>query len=242
MPPWNFLIISDTEESFDAIGVAHLNNLKDNLHLKKHENVLEIGSGNGRIACALSTYLTDGNYVGVDVMKPFTQWCNKTYNQYSNFSFKHINVYNKKYNPDGKLSDVDYIFDFQDDSLDLIYLTSVFTHMLHLGVENYIKEIYRMLKPGGRCMITYFLINEETKTLMNKGKYGLKFVEYAHPTYSTNLIIPEVAVAYDEQYIIDLYAAAGFDITKIEVSYGTWRDAPNANKIGFWQDRIAIYK
>lgn len=36
-------------------------------------------------------------------------------------------------------------------------LGSVFTHMQHRDVVRYAKEVARVLKPGGRCMVTYFL-------------------------------------------------------------------------------------
>jgi len=37
-------------------------------------------------------------------------------------------------------------------------------------MENYLKEISRVLKPGGRCFITYFLLNNESEKLIKTGK------------------------------------------------------------------------
>ena len=38
--------------------------------------------------------------------------------------------------------------------------------MLSADMENYLKQIARVLKPGGRCLITYFLLNPESAKLM----------------------------------------------------------------------------
>ena len=45
---------------------------------------------------------------------------------------------------------------------------SVFTHMRRREVANYLSEISRVLKPNGKCYITYFLINEETLGCLDK--------------------------------------------------------------------------
>ena len=41
---------------------------------------------------------------------------------------------------------------------DVAFLTSVFTHMLPEDVEHYLDELARVLKPGGRTLITWFLL------------------------------------------------------------------------------------
>ena len=37
-------------------------------------------------------------------------------------------------------------------------------------VEHYLSEIARVLKPGGRCLISFFLLNEESLGLIARGK------------------------------------------------------------------------
>ena len=41
----------------------------------------------------------------------------------------------------------------------MVYLISVFTHMLPEECENYAQEIMRVLRPGGRCAVTTFLVD-----------------------------------------------------------------------------------
>ena len=98
LPPKRFQIMNYSERNFIRIGRNHLDYFIKELGLKSTDNVLEIGSGNGRIASALTGYLNDGSYIGVDIMKPFIKWCHNAYCKYDRFSFKHINVHNKFYN------------------------------------------------------------------------------------------------------------------------------------------------
>jgi tRNA A58 N-methylase Trm61 len=71
LPPKKFQIINYSENNFKAIGRNHLDYFVKELGLKPTDNVLEIGSGNGRIASSLTSYLESGSYIGVDIMKPF---------------------------------------------------------------------------------------------------------------------------------------------------------------------------
>lgn len=91
------------------------------------------------------------------------------------FHFQHSNVYNKYYNPHGKVRAQDFQFPFDDESLDFVFLTSVFTHMLPSDLENYLSEISRVLKTGGKCLITFFILNEESESLVRSGRSTLDF-------------------------------------------------------------------
>ena len=50
---------------------------------------------------------------------------------------------------------------FADDSFDFVFLTSVFTHMMPHESAHYLREIGRVLAPGGRCVSTWFLLTDE---------------------------------------------------------------------------------
>ena len=76
------------------------------------------------------------------------EWCQQHYASFPNFRFHVADVYNGLYNPQGRSQDIDYHLPFEDEEFDLVFLCSVFTHMLPDGVANYIKEIGRVLKRG----------------------------------------------------------------------------------------------
>ena len=50
-------------------------------------------------------------------------------------------------------------------SFDVVILTSVFTHMLPAGLAEYTGEIAAVLRPGGRVLVTMFLLNPESNRL-----------------------------------------------------------------------------
>ncbi len=57
----------------------------------------------------------------------------------------------------GQLSASNYPFPCEDESVDFIIATSVFTHLGPEQVQHYLSEIFRTLRKGGRCFITYFV-------------------------------------------------------------------------------------
>jgi len=84
-------------------------------------------------------------------------------------------ILSRRYNPKGRYRAEEYTFPYKDEFFDFVFLTSVFTHILPKGVRNYTSEISRVMKPGGRCFIMYFMLNEESLGLIEKGKSDWEF-------------------------------------------------------------------
>lgn len=129
-------------------------------------SILDIGCGWGRIARHFVDYVEPpGRYVGMDVVKPFVDWCEENISPVNPaFSFVHQDIYNGLYNPNGTHEASKYVFPFEDESFDLIFLTSVFTHLLPDDAFNYLREIRRLLKPDGRCFSTWLLLGHDLET------------------------------------------------------------------------------
>lgn len=190
--------------------------------LKPHERVLDVGCGTGRMARPLTKYLTDGSYDGLDIVEPSIKWCQKTYTpRFRNFHFHFTDIHNKAYNRSGTCQAAQYRFPFNDSSFDLVFLTSVFTHMLPADMENYLREIKRVLKPGGRCLITYFLLNAASLKLIEAHASTINFKGELGGCRVDNMEVPEAAVAYDENRIRELYEKYKMSILE-PVRYGTW--------------------
>ena len=80
-------------------GKHHLELMIKHLDLKADDHILDIGSGLGRTAAALTTFLNEhGKYEGFDVMKKGVDWCQRIHNEYPNFNFKYVPLGNDLYN------------------------------------------------------------------------------------------------------------------------------------------------
>lgn len=225
---------------FEKIGREFRNYFVDIGNLKPTERVLDVGCGIGRMAIPLTDYLSpQGGYWGFDIVKKGIDWCNERIApKFSNFHFQHSDVYNKHYNPDGKVRASDYVFPFDDNFFDFVFLTSVFTHMVPADLENYLKEITRVLKPGGRCLITLFLVNEISRNLIAKGESDLDFRHEIDGYLTTKPSDPETAIAYDELFMLNLFEKYGLEISK-PVHYGYWC---NRDKHLSYQDIVVARK
>lgn len=126
---------------------------------KNRSIVLEIGCGLGRIVYAMRDYLVlgGGRYNGFDICKYKIDFLQNTFEpHFPNFTFTHVDVHNTTYNPNGKIKASQFTFPYESDGFDVVYAASVFTHMLPENVEHYIHEAARVLRPGGRCVFSFF--------------------------------------------------------------------------------------
>ena len=189
--------------------------------LQPSEHVLDIGSGIGRIAAALTSYLDkSGSYEGFDIVEHGIEWSQKNITtRYPNFRFQVADIHNDHYNPKGTYKASEYVFPFKNKSFDFTFLTSVFTHMPKPEVEHYINEIGRVLKPNGRAFVTFFLLNDESRELMKSSKSAHNIQYFVDGRYIAYPDDPEVCVGFDESTIKDLFKQGGMEIT---VYPGSW--------------------
>jgi ubiquinone/menaquinone biosynthesis C-methylase UbiE len=209
-------------EEFKHNGEEFLKIYKEICGLQPDEKMLDVGSGIGRKTLPLTQYLNErAVYEGIDITKAGIDWCRqKITPRFPNFHFQQIDVYNKHYNPCGKYQPVEYRFPFADESFSFVMLGSVFTHMLPVDLEHYLSEIYRVLKRGGRCLITYFLLNQESLRRIETGNSTLDF-RYVFDKYRTvSREVPEQAIAFDEVWVRDLYRRLGMKVMRLD--YGSW--------------------
>jgi hypothetical protein len=78
-----------------------------------------------------------------------------------------------------------------------------------------------VLKPGGRCFITYFLLNTESRQLIDSGKSTLDFTHPVQDCLTTESDDPESALAHPEDRIRLLYRHYGLEIDE-PIRYGSW--------------------
>jgi SAM-dependent methyltransferase len=191
--------------------------------LEPTSRVLDVGSGQGRMALPLTEFLApSAQYVGIEIVPEGVRWCRKKYRQFPQFRFLHADIYNKTYNPRGKIQASRYRFPLEDESFDFVFLTSVFTHMCPDDVQHYLREIARCMKPGGRCLITFFLLNE---TSLEEIRAGRSTLPLQHKAFDICLTVDaqnvEAAIAYPEEYVLDAFGANGLSLVG-GIHYGNW--------------------
>jgi SAM-dependent methyltransferase len=208
--------------------------------LQPDEHILDVGSGIGRKTLPLLGYLSDrGSYDGLELVRSAVEWCAEKYTrQYPNFRFHLIDVHNDLYNPHGKCRAAAYTFPFPDGHFDFVVLNSVFTHMVADEVDHYLREIARVLKSGGRCLVSYFLLNQESLALIEQGRSSIDLRHQIGDARALSRQQPEQAIGFQEDYISGLYAHLGLEIRR-PVSYGSWC---GRRKYLSYQDQVLAFK
>jgi len=208
--------------------------------LQPHHRVLDVGCGIGRVAVPLTSFLGEkGSYEGFDIVKSAIQWCNKKISsRYPTFRFTHIDLKNDLYNLSTEEEAKDFVFPYEEDEFDLVFLTSVFTHMILDDAENYLSQIHRVLKPDGICFATFFIMNQEAKRFMEKSGKEMFRTQRDHH-YLFHARVKEANVAFDEDYLVDtMIGAQGFAMESVH--YGFWPGRPKTSLSNF-QD-ICIFR
>jgi SAM-dependent methyltransferase len=196
---------------FKGSGKALVKALEEEAGLTPSSRVLDIGCGYGRLAAAMPDYLgPHGSYDGLDIVPEAIRWCEANITSaHGNIRFKLADVFNKEYSPNGAVNAADYRLPFEDQTLDVIVLISVFTHMLPTEVDHYLGEIARILKPNGRCFASYLLLTEQSRRLMATKGSSFKFTYDMGSHWLVSRKVPELAVRYEEKFVRDLHAKHG---------------------------------
>lgn len=206
---------------FLSQGKHHLELLKEYTSLQPDYSVLDVGCGIGRAAVPLTQYLsTKGKYEGFDVVKKGIDWCRKNISKdFPNFNFQHISLNNDLYNLTNQKAE-NFKFPYEDNSFDTVFLFSVFTHMQPKEVQNYLNEIYRVLKTDGKCLSTFFLYDDQNEAYISKENKGFCF-PYPKENYRLmNEKVPSANIAFKEELLFEMIKTSQLKLeNKI---YGTW--------------------
>lgn len=196
--------------------------------LRPDEDVLDVGSGIGRKALPLTSFLAPtARYEGFDINPVGVEWCRKAISsRFPNFTFQLADVRNAHYNPTGGSSAAEYVFPFADGSFDFVFLGSVFTHLVPEDLENYVGQIARVLRPGGRMLGTFFLLDDVTERLTREGRAAYDFRHERPGHRIVDADDPEYAVAYSVDDVLDVVHRHGLEADAESLYLGSWSGRP----------------
>lgn len=187
--------------------------------LRPDERVLDIGSGLGRMAIPLTDYLTRPDaYEGFDVVQEAVNRCKAQISRpYPNFSFTWVPLHNDLYTADGARAS-EFTFPYPDADFDFAWATSVFTHMDRNEVARYLAETRRVMRPGGRFLATFFLMDSQAEASSQGGPYAFKVQRDG--VWFMDAEVISANVAFSPEDVEAMAKAAGW--SSVEVHFGRW--------------------
>jgi len=226
VPPENLRVwvgpFSDAD-LFVRSGDRMVNDIVALCDLAADAQVLDVGCGCGRLARALAGHLgPKGRYDGFDLAPELIAWCKQHLEaRLPNFRFSFVDVRSADRNPQGSVAATAFRFPADNNTFDLAILSSIFTHMLPEEIENYVAELARVLKPGGRCFVTVFLFDNEAESAVATGSTIFDFRHPIGPCLTFDRHAPEEGIACWKQWFLDLVERNGFRIDVLQL--GNWR-------------------
>ena len=141
---------------------------------------LEIGCGSGRIT--KEVYEKLGRIHAFDVSLGMINECRKNIKDSACVTFHRC------------LDDVVSLFPIEDESIDLVFSHDVFVHFDNYEVMCYFNEISRVLKPGGKALISFFEINKDNVGNYDKvaESYNESKIMFQHRVHNNSFVIMEL--------------------------------------------------
>ncbi len=188
-------------------------------NMKMHDSVLELGCNTGRTMLGLLPYLKPpGRYEGLDILRDPIEYAQKhIHTKFPHFNFKFGDLYNSLYNAQGKVEPADYEFPYDDHSFDIAYAASVFTHLPPAVTANYLKQSRRILRTGGRCLYSFFLLDY----YRGKGTTDWDFIEFEQRLEGCDEVAvkdeksPDQIIAYKLSLIERLATDASLKVVRV---------------------------
>lgn len=212
--------------SYQAVGAEFLGHFIRKGGLEKTDRILDIGCGIGRMAVPLTQYLDyeKGTYCGIDPVAGGIEWCNQKLSPiYSNFEFRHVDIAHNLYNPKGAIDGLELVLPYDGNQFDFIIMTSIVTHLPDEEVSAYLREVERLLAPGGRLFMTAFVVDKVAQENVSKKRDArLGFQRYDNgPCWFVPELPPLAAVGFDDGFLDRAITGAG--LNTVLKSFGHWR-------------------
>lgn len=216
---------------------------------KDGNSICDVGCGTGLLGIASEPFVgNNGRYLGVDVVKENIDFCRRHFPS-AGFEFVHLDISNPAYAPAQKSERVGW--PLKPASFDMVTALSTWTHLNEEDALFYFKEVSRVLRPGGKAIVTFFLLDEiyqESLSVRSRapGRYHMTSQErwvfdqpaygssdWFHPVWAT---VPEDAVGVTMRGFNRLISDAGIEM--VQHLQGNWKEVPGV----FFQDVVVLKK
>jgi len=174
--------------------------------------IVDIGCGCGKSAVTLRDFRYadarfTGHYYGFDIDREQVEWCRRHFPP-EHFTFCTVDGRSAVYSGSGRVARGKVLAACTDESMDLVFSQSLFSHLLEEDLERYLRESYRVLRPGGAMCMTFFCMED----LQQLGLLGTRwsFGNRMGRARVENAAFPEAAVAYERADMVDAAKSAGF--------------------------------
>ncbi len=158
------------DDAFVSSAVAEVGRLEDTIGLTRDSRLLDWGCGAGRLAVGVAEKLGRiEHYHGVDIQKHLVDWAQRHLGDREGYTFTHVDLANPRYNPGGSL---ERSIPGESGGYDGFYAYSVFSHLMGADTAAYLREVARLLAPGGRAFITAFVEDDVPEQEENPAGYG----------------------------------------------------------------------
>ena len=182
--------------------------LMNDLQCTNKSRVLDIGCGQGRLPIGILRVIGEMNYIGLDVHQTSIDWCKHYIERvHPSFQFKHINVYNERYNQNGRKLESDFRFELEPESVDIVYLFSVFSHTTDEDMRVYLRDFSRILDSKGKIFFTTFVEEDVPNISINPENYRAACSGPLH------------IVRYNKSYLFSILDESGYSI--LDFAHGT---------------------
>ena len=211
--------------------------LQRTLDLQPNQDVLDVGSGVGRTAAALTEYLSsEGSYSGFDIIEKAVDWCKSRIGKdFPNFQFTHVPLHNDLYTSQGQDPSA-FTFPYGDASMDVSFSFSVFTHMQPDAVDRYLHETARTLRSDGLAMHTFFVYEpEEEEAVATNSRFAFPVQREGYRLMDEKVTGGNIAFA--KAYLQQLLDKNGLEWVSYEP--GFWRPSKPENATEY-QDVVVM--
>lgn len=212
------------------------------------QTIVDLGSGTGILAIAAEPLVcAGGRYVGLDVNPVDIAFCKQHYPS-PPFEFHHMPAHNAAY---AAAQSGQKHWPVVDNCADLVTALSVWSHLNEADALFYMHDAYRVLRPGGKAIITGFILDETYEASLESrtdemGTYHSSAKSmwiFDRPAYNSNnwfstrwAEIPEKAIAFNKVGLERMMRESGLKVLALHP--GCWKENPGI----FFQDILILQK